>query len=218
MEPFNPDIALFCIILIVMGLFYERLQRSIVNEALLFLVMPAMSLTSAAIVYFLTGLEWRLSLLIGAVVTPTAPVLSRTIVAGETAKRWLPPRLRDTISFESGANDGLALPFVMLCLLLIEKPEHAWQEWFTKTLLWETGGAVALGLVVGYGLGKLLELCIQKDFTANPAILAFSLLLGFFVVAALELAGVNSILAVFMAGLMLKKSLAKHLGRSLHTE
>jgi sodium/hydrogen antiporter len=180
-----------------------------VQVTLLFLVMPAMFLTSATIVYFLIELDWLHSLLVGAIVTPTDPVLAGTIVTGETAKKWLPQRLRDTVSFEAGINDGLAFPFVMLCLLLIQKPEHAWQEWFTKTLLWETGGAIGLGLGLGYILGKLLEWCIQKNFTAKPAILAFSLLVGFFVVSALELVSVNSILAVFMAGLMLKKSLGK---------
>jgi sodium/hydrogen antiporter len=270
MEPFNFDIALFCFIIIVLGLVYKKLQRSIINETLLsmligialspfafnvlrveewgkiedtmekacrltlsmalmatafripkqypinnkkiqatllLLVMPAMCLTSAAIVHLLTDINWQLSFLIGTIVTPTDPVLAGTMVTGETARKWLPQRIRDTISFEAGVNDGLAFPLVMLSLLLLEKPKDAWQEWFTKNLLWETGGAVALGLMVGYLLGKSLEWCIQKEYTAKPAILAFSLLLGLFVVTALDLIGVNSILAVFLAGLMLKKAL-----------
>lgn len=272
MKPFDVAIALFSIIIIVLGLFYKRLKKSVFNETLLsmlcgialspfifnilkvaewgktenimekacrltlsmalmatafripqqyltgnkriqatllLLVMPAMFLTSATIIHFMTGLDWLLSLLIGAVITPTDPVLAGTVVTGETAEKWLPQRIRDTISFESGANDGLAFPFVMLCVLLIEKPGHAWQEWLTKTLLWETGGAITLGLTLGYVFGKLLEWCIKKNFTGKPAILAFALSVGFFVLTALELIGVNSILAVFVVGLMLKKTLGE---------
>jgi sodium/hydrogen antiporter len=269
MEPFNLDTALFSIIVIVLGLFYKVLQKTVVSEillsvvlgialsplvfdilrvtewgrtedimekacrltlamalmatafrtphqylknnvkvqaTLLLLIMPAMFLSSAAIVHFLAGFGWQLSLLVGAVVTPTDPVLAGSIVTAERAKKWLPQRTRDALSFEAGANDGLAFPFVMLCVLLIEKPGRVWQQWLTQTLLWQTGGAIVLGLAVGYVLGALMEWCIQKKFTAKPAFLAFSLLSGLFVVTALEVVGVNSILAVFMAGLMLKKS------------
>lgn len=180
-----------------------------IQATLLLLVMTGMFLSSAAIIHFITGFDWLLSLLLGAIVTPTDPVLAGTIVTGEKAQEMLPQRIRDTISFESGANDGLAFPFVMLCLLLIEKPEHAWQEWLTKTLLWETAAAIGLGLLLGYLLGQVLEWCIKKNFTGQPAILAFSLSVGFFVLTALELIHVNSILAVFMAGLMLKKLLGE---------
>ena len=272
MKPFDLALALFSIIIIILGLFYKKLKRSLFNETLiamlfgialspfilnlikvaewgkvedimekacrltlsmalmatafripqqyltknkkvqatlLLLVMPAMFLTSGIIIHFLTGLDWLLSLLIGAIITPTDPVLAGTIVTGEKAEELLPQTTRDTLSFESGANDGLAFPFVMLCLLLIEKPEQAWKEWVTKTLLWETGGAVIIGVALGYLFGRLLEFCIKKGFTGKPAILTFSLSVAFFVLTALELIGVNSILAVFVTGLVLKKNLGQ---------
>jgi NhaP-type Na+/H+ or K+/H+ antiporter len=271
MKPFNLAIALFSIIIIVLGLFYKKFRRSPFNETLLsmllgivlspfvfnvlrvaewgkidditekvcrltlsmalmatafrisqqylsgnkkvqavllLLVMPAMFLASAVIIHFLTGLNWLLSLLIGAVITPTDPVLAGTIVTGEKAEELLPQRTRESLSFEAGANDGLAFPFVMLCLLLIQKPGHAWQEWITKVVLWETGGAILMGLIVGYVLGVLLQWCIRKNFTGKPAILAFALSVGFFVLSSFELLELNGILGVFITGLMLKKKLS----------
>lgn len=86
---------------------------------LLFLVMPGMLLCSSLIIHYVAGINWLLSLLIGAIISPTDPVLAGAIVTGQNAERNLSARIRHTISFESGANDGLAFPFVMLVMLLI---------------------------------------------------------------------------------------------------
>jgi len=179
------------------------------QATLLLLVMPAMFLTSAIIIHFIAGVGWQLSLLIGACVTPTDPVLAGTIITGEKAEESLSKKMRDTISFEAGANDGLAFPFVMLCLLLIENKSDIWQYWSTKIILQETLGAIVIGVALGYIFGKMLSFCISKNFTSKPAILAFALSVAFFVLTALEFIHVNSILAIFIVGLMLNKTLSK---------
>ncbi len=52
-------------------------------------------------------------------------------------RRHLPARLRNAISAESGWNDGLALPFVMLPLLVVTEPAgEAVTYWLTVVLLW----------------------------------------------------------------------------------
>jgi sodium/hydrogen antiporter len=89
---------------------------------LLGLVMPLMWLVSGLLVYLILGVPFLVALLVGAVVTPTDPVVSSTIVTGELAEENLPDRLRYTLSGESGANDGLAYPFVVLPILLLTRP------------------------------------------------------------------------------------------------
>lgn len=185
-------------------LFHNKSTQAV----LLFMIMPAMFLTAATIIHFITGTEWPLSLLIGAIVTPTDPVLASTIITGEKAEEILSQRMRSTISFEAGANDGLAFPFVMLCLYLIENKNAIWQHWTVDVLLRETLGAVGVGLLLGYILGKALDFCIRKNYTSKPAILAFALSVAFFVLTALEFIHVNSILAIFIVGLMLKNTLS----------
>jgi NhaP-type Na+/H+ or K+/H+ antiporter len=102
---------------------------------LLGLVMPLMWLTSGLLVYLILGLPLLVALLVGAVVTPTDPVISSTIVTGELAEKNLPDRVRYTLSAESGANDGLAYPLVFLpILLLLRPPEEALWHWLTHTL------------------------------------------------------------------------------------
>lgn len=107
---------------------------------LLGLVMLIMWLASGLLVYLILGLPLLAALLVGAVITPTDPVVSSTIVTGDVAEENLPGRLRHTLSAESGANDGLAYPFVFLPILLLARPPgEAWTHWVTHTLLWEVG-------------------------------------------------------------------------------
>ena len=57
---------------------------------LLGLVMPLMWLASGAIAYLILGLPLLAALLVGAVITPTDPVVSSTIVTGEVAEKITP--------------------------------------------------------------------------------------------------------------------------------
>jgi len=60
------------------------------------------------------------ALLVGAVVTPTDPVLANTIVVGETATDNIPERVRYLLSSEAGINDGAAYPFVFLPIFVLQ--------------------------------------------------------------------------------------------------
>src|SRR5687768_12264515 len=59
-------------------------------------------------------LDWAECFLLGAVLAPTDPVVTSTVV---TARR-VPSVIRHTLNLESGLNDGLALPFVLFFLVL----------------------------------------------------------------------------------------------------
>ena len=59
-------------------------------------------------------LDWAEAFLLGAVLTPTDPVVTSSVV---TAQR-VPAAIRHTLNLESGLNDGLALPFVLFFLVL----------------------------------------------------------------------------------------------------
>ncbi len=169
---------------------------------LLGLVMPLMWLVSGLLVYLILGVPFFVALLVGAVVTPTDPVVSSTIVTGELAEENLPNRLRYTLSGESGANDGLAYPFVLLPILLLSRPprETLW-HWLTHTLLWEVGAAVVFGAIVGYGAGRLLERAQGKGTMEKTSFLAYTIALSLAVLGSAKLLGTDGVLAVFVAGL-----------------
>lgn len=62
----------------------------------------------------LLGLTWTEALLVGAILSPTDPVFVAAILEHEA----VPLRLRRLLSVESGLNDGIALPAVMVLLAL----------------------------------------------------------------------------------------------------
>ena len=57
----------------------------------------------------LTSLNWRESFLVGALLSPTDPVLSSGVVTNPRVPRLI----RHSLNLESGLNDGLALPAVL---------------------------------------------------------------------------------------------------------
>lgn len=168
---------------------------------LLGLVMPLMWIASGLLIYLLLGIPFLVALLIGAIVTPTDPVVSSSIVTGDVAEENLPGRLRYLISAESGYNDGLALPFVLLPLLLLTRSSgDGLSYWLVHVILWEVVVGAAVGILMGYAAGKLLVWAETKRTTWHTSILSISLALALSVLGITELIGVNGVLATFVAG------------------
>ena len=131
--------------------------------AMLGIVMPFMWIMNSLLVYWLLDFNFLTALLLGAIMTPTDPILAVSIVSGQLAKDKLPERLRDLISVESGSNDGLAYPFVLLPILwMAHRPEEALNHWVINTLFWEVGVAVILGALIGYTAGHILRKAQSK--------------------------------------------------------
>ncbi|MEB3308663.1 MAG: cation:proton antiporter [Snowella sp.] len=177
---------------------------------LLGFVMPIMWLTSGLLVYWMLDLPFWEAMLVGAAITPTDPIVSNSIVTGGVAEENLPKRIRHIISAESGANDGLAYPFVILCVLILEKTTSENQPltagnlfpyWLTQVVLWEVGGAVLFGIVGGYLAGRLLKWAERQKTIENSSFLTYSLALSLVVLGTAKLMGTDDILAVFIAGL-----------------
>ena len=73
-------------------------------------LVPGMVLmwgAGSAVAAVTLGLPLLPSLLLGAAIAPTDPVLSAPILTGRLAKRAVPEDLRDAMTAESGINDGL---------------------------------------------------------------------------------------------------------------
>ena len=170
---------------------------------LLGILMPLMWVVSGLLVYLVLGLPFWVAVLIGAIVTPTDPVVASSIVAGGVAERNLPAPLRHAISSESGFNDGLALPFVVLpVLVLTEPPGEVLGHWLTHTVLLEILGGAAVATLMGYLAGKTLRWAERKETMERTSLLTISLALSLTVLGVTELLHLNGVLAAFVAGIV----------------
>lgn len=172
-------------------------------SVLLGLGMLLMWWASSLLIYWLLDLPFTVALLIGAIVTPTDPIVATSIVTGEIAHRNIPGRLRRLLSTESGINDGLAYPFVLLPILLSTRSQtETFVYWFTRVWLWEVGFAVLFGMLLGYVAGHCLQWAETKHTIDKKSFLAYTVALSLLILGATKLLGSDGILAVFVAGLV----------------
>jgi NhaP-type Na+/H+ or K+/H+ antiporter len=177
---------------------------------LLTLGMLGMWLASAALSAWLLGLSLWAALLLGAVITPTDPVVASTIVTGRFARQHLPLRLRDTISLESGANDGLAYLLVMLPILMIgQSPGDALARWVVESLVVGVLVASILGAVVGYAAARLQTFSERRKIIETPSLLGYSLAFSLFTLGNATLLGADALISVFIAGLVFNLSIGR---------
>ncbi|WP_263262490.1 cation:proton antiporter [Pseudomonas sp. RIT-PI-S] len=170
-------------------------------------VMVASIVGVAAVAHYALHLGWGPAVLLGAMLAPTDPVLAN-MVQVNSAQDF--DRVRFGLSGEAGLNDGTAFPFVLFALLLIEHGGLGgnWLgHWALKDVVWGVAG----GLLIGYGLGRLLgQLMIflrvrHQDSTLSPndflalALIALAYSLAWYL-------GAFGFLAVFAAGLGLRQA------------
>ncbi|MEX6506181.1 cation:proton antiporter [Jiella sp. M17.18] len=173
----------------------------------------------SALAYLILGLPLLPSLLLGAMLAPTDPVLAGSIVSGRSAIDSVPTRVRNVMSGESGANDGLGMLFVMLPILLLTKdPQDAWVEWATQVFLWEILASVAIGAMIGWLIGRLLIWVYDQPFFESQSTVTVGLALSVTVLAAVSLMGSDGILAVFAAGLMFNRFISTRETRQGHAQ
>lgn len=183
--------------------FAQQHWRSL--AVLLGLAMPLMWLASSALIYGVLDISLLLALVIGAAVCATDPVVASTIVTGSLAEKEVPGRMRHTLTAESGANDGLTYPFILLPLLLLTHGDSTpvWQEWALRVVLWEVGAAAVYGIALGVAAGYLLRFTERKNFIEEQSFLSFTLALTFVALGGAKLLGTDGLLAVFVCGVTL---------------
>jgi sodium/hydrogen antiporter len=115
----------------------------------LVLAMPLTAVLVALATHALTDLGWTESFLVGALLSPTDPVLSSAIVNNPRVPRLI----RHSLNLESGLNDGLALPAVLAFTAAAAGDEDfTWWEFVLQDVL----VGVATGLVVAFVGSRLM--------------------------------------------------------------
>src|ERR1700751_6304717 len=111
----------------------------------LVLAMPITLAIVALLARWLFGLTWTESFLVGALLSPTDPVLTSSIITNPRVPRLV----RASLNLESGLNDGLALPAVLTFAAALETTSHGFVWW--RFVLQDIG----LGLLYGIACGWL---------------------------------------------------------------
>jgi sodium/hydrogen antiporter len=115
----------------------------------LVLAMPITAGLIALVTHALTDLGWTESFLVGALLSPTDPVLSSSVVTNPRVPRLI----RHSLNLESGLNDGLALPAVLALTAAAEaREDFVWWEFVLQDL----GLGFATGLAVAFVGARLM--------------------------------------------------------------
>ncbi|MGY1755034.1 cation:proton antiporter domain-containing protein [Blastococcus sp. SYSU D01042] len=165
---------------------------------LLGVAMPAMALITAGLSAAVLGVGLGAAALLGAALSPTDPVLASSVVTGEPAEEDLPARDRQILSLESGANDGLALPLVLLAIA-VAGPLTTGAAVLESS--WQVAGAVVVGTLLGWLGGRALRAGEEHGSTDHGPLALFTVVLAFTVLGLSGVLHVDGILAVFVCGL-----------------
>ncbi|MFJ6440620.1 cation:proton antiporter [Streptomyces sp. NPDC091649] len=174
--------------------------RALTRPAAVLLIgaMAAMAVVTTAVSAATLGIGLGAAALLGAALCPTDPVLASSVVSGEPAERTVAARTRRLASLESGANDGLALPLVLVAIAIAGPPGggEALLESLRQVL-----GAALLGVVAGWLGGRVLSGAERHRIMQSGPLLVYTLLLALLVLGVSGLLRVDGVLAVFVAGL-----------------
>jgi sodium/hydrogen antiporter len=174
---------------------------------LLTVVMVGMWLVTAAGAGLLLGLPLAVALLLGAALTPTDPVVASALTSGALPSRMLPRRLRRSLQVESAANDGLALPFVLLAGLLATEPAGtAVTHWLAEAGR-ELGLAIAIGPLLGWAAARLARLAEEDELIAGSYVPLLGVATALLALGLVHLLGGSGVLAAFLAALAVSLTL-----------
>ena len=199
----NPDIVF---LVILPPLLYNAAWLTSWREfsynlvSILFLAFGLVTFTVVGVSYavhsFLPGLDWRMGLVLGAVVAPTDAIAATSIAT----RIGLPKRVVDLLEGESLLNDAtalLALEFGIALLVGGQRPTFAMG--FLRLAYLVTGG-VAIGLVIGEIVHQ-----IEDRIDDAPIEIALSILTPYVAYLSAEAAHASGVLAVVVCGLYLTR-------------
>ncbi|HTA98306.1 MAG TPA: cation:proton antiporter [Solirubrobacteraceae bacterium] len=165
------------------------------------IAMPLTAGIVAVAAHLLVKLSWTESLLLGALLSPTDPVLTSSIVTNPRVPRLV----RHSLNLESGLNDGLALPAVLAFLAALSSVSNNFVWW--RFVLQDIGLGLVFGLVLGY-LASLLMPREHKRPLEHPipahqkSLYALGVAFATYGVTVLSPKG-NGFIAVFVAAIVL---------------
>jgi len=153
---------------------------------------------TAALLFDGLGL-WEAAVL-AAILSPTDAALGQAVIS----LPQVPVRIRQALNVESGLNDGLMLPVLLILLSCAGAAEgqHTFGYWSQFAARQVILGPL-IGIAVGYIGGKLVERATTSGWMSHVFQQLSALGLALFSYAAAEMVGGNGFIAAFCAGLVI---------------
>ncbi len=143
---------------------------------------------------------WEAALL-AAVLAPTDAALGQAVVSSPR----VPVRIRQTLNVESGLNDGIALPLVLVFMSTCASavPGQGGTEYWLKFAVLQVTLGPLVGVLVGWAGGRLVTRGTESGWMNHAFQHLSALGLALLAFAGAELVGGNGFIAAFTAGLTL---------------
>jgi len=143
---------------------------------------------------------WTLALM-ALILSPTDAALGQAVVTSND----VPEKIRQTINVESGLNDGIALPPILICIAVLANSEHGDSGaayWLLFTLKQFIYGPI-IGGFIGWIGGLLVDKASQKGWMNTTFQSLSSISIAFMAFALAESVHGNGFIAAYFAGLLL---------------
>ena len=161
--------------------------------------------TGTAWLLFDTFGLWEMALL-AAILAPTDAALGQAVVSNNL----VPLRIRQALNVESGLNDGLALPFVLIFAAFASamSAETDAAIWLVFGIAQVVFGPLA-GVAIGFLGGKLVARCYRSEWMSERAEGMIALGLAFSAFALAETIHGNGFISAFVAGITFGNTLKR---------
>jgi len=152
------------------------------------------------------GFDWRLGLVLGAIVAPTDAIAATSIAR----KVGLPARIVDILEGESLINDATGLLALEFATGILVEQRFPTVSGGLLTLVWLTAGGIAIGLMIAWVVARF-----ERRIDDGPIEVALSILVPYATYLAAQAAHASGVLAVVSCGLYLSRGSARFFSPSV---
>lgn len=179
---------------------------------MLVFAMPLTILALALVGWQVAGMTLAGGLLLGAILSPTDPVLAGDVQVGPPLEGGEHP-VRYALTTEAGLNDGLAFPFVHLGIAVAAvgaMTAEVMVEWVLRDVIYRVSIGAVGGVACGVLLGRILFKWPSSNALASTqaGVVAFAGVI--FTYGLTELFEGYGFIAAFVSGLVLRRQESGH--------
>jgi NhaP-type Na+/H+ or K+/H+ antiporter len=168
-------------------------------QRLLAIGLPLMMVfgTIVAAMLFTELTFWEAAVL-AIILTPTDASLGQAVVSNPK----VPVRIRQTLNVESGLNDGIAMPFLLLALsLAAAEQDPLGPSYWLGLALGQIVFGILAGLIIGFLGGRFVEWGQRSGWMSKPFQKISLLTLALLAYGVAELVGGNGFITAFVMGM-----------------